>query len=249
MRQVEKITPKTLDSIEKIIRKGEDRYGTDELSEESYFIKAFTEYPLNNTPELVAMKIALVDTTQSTNLSRILGNKNYTTWGKNIVRKVFNLTDLVNKIIEMPNFDERIKAGDVSLVSELSKWSKDRGANIMSFFSKYCSYHNYHVYGRDDFPIYDSVVQQNLGRYLSFNETEQLFPNHRRDRRWLGLGEQDKCARIVGSEIENMKKNCKYEEFRLLIDNILELRGINPNNTKFQPRRKLDYLVWYSNRG
>lgn len=234
------ITSTSLNQIEDIIKNGNDRYSLDENAEDNAFNKAFKNFPLNKDPEIVAMKIALVDMTNSTNLGRILGNKDYLQNGKHIVRKVFTLSDLIRKIIFISDFDERVKEGDIALVSELTKWSKERGANLMSFFSKYCLYHNYCTYGKDDYSIYDSVLQQNLGAYLNLEEFKQLFPD-------IAIRETSNIAKLVANRIAKMKESCDYEAYWNLIDKILNLKNISDNQVMFK-RRKLDHFVWYLNR-
>lgn len=234
------ITPNNLNRIEGIIKNGNDRYSLDENAEGNAFNEAFKNFPLNKNPEIVAMKIALVDMTNSTNLGRILGNKDYYQGDKHIIREVFTLSDLIRKIISIENFDERVKQGDITLVSELTKWSKDRGANLMSFFSKYCLYHNYCTYGKDDYSIYDSVLQQNLGGYLIPEEFKQLFPN-------ITINESFDTAKFVANQIIKMKEACDYEAYWNLIDKILTLKNISDKQVRFK-RRKLDHFVWYLNR-
>jgi hypothetical protein len=73
-----------------------------------------------------AMKIALIDMTNSTNLNKHLS-------------KIY-LTRLIEKI-KSCNFDERVAKGDISLVGELAK----NEISLFSFFSKYCLYLNYYV--------------------------------------------------------------------------------------------------------
>lgn len=234
------ITPNNLNQIEGIIKSGNDRYSLDENAEDNAFNRAFKNFPLNKNPEIVAMKISLVDMTNSTNLGRILGNKDYYRGDKHIIREVFTLSDLIRKIISIEDFDERIKRGDIALVSELTKWSKDRGANLMSFFSKYCLYHNYCTYGKDDYSIYDSVLQQNLGAYLSLEEFEQLFPS-------IAINTEFDIIKFISNRIAKMKEACDYEAYWNLIDKILNLKNISDEQVRFK-RRKLDHFVWYLNR-
>lgn len=141
----EKITNNDLEKVAKDVADAK-RYG-----EEGKIIKAvLKKYPNNTDDAIIAMKIALIDMTNSTNLNKHLGN--------------IELGAMVKKIRES-NFDIRVKKGDLSLVSELSKWSKENGVNLFSFWSKYCLYHNVHCYERDDYSIYDSVVNQHLKKY------------------------------------------------------------------------------------
>lgn len=234
---MKRITPELLNNIENVMHSGKDRYAEDEM--EGFFSKAIKAFPKNDSPEIVVMKISLIDSTNSTNLSRLLGNKEYNVKGKKVTRKVFTLTELVKKIVSISDFDERIKNGDVSLVSELTKWGKDNGLNIMSFFSKYCLYHNYYVYNKDDYSIFDSVVRDNLGSYITKDEFKILFPEYKREPKDL--------ARTVANLISKMKDNCDYEAYHKLIGDILKFRNINEKDVP-KMRRKLDLLVWYMNR-
>lgn len=234
------ITANSLNGIWETMKSGNDRYSLDENAKDNAFERAFRNFPLNKEPEVVAMKIALVDMTNSTNLSRILGNKNYTQNGKQIVREVFTLSDLIKKIISIADFDERVERGDIALVSELTKWGDERGANLMSFFSKYCLYHNNCIYQKDDYSIYDSVLQNYLGDYLSPEDFRQLFPQAK-------LRANQTIRQAVASRIGKMKDACDYEAYWKLIDDILKLKKISDQQVKFK-RRKLDHLVWYSNR-
>lgn len=242
------ISEESLRNIRKRMRTGTSRYWLDELDENGFFYKAFKNYPKNDSPEIVAMKISLVDTTNSTNLSRILGDKRYKMYDKVIERKVFTFSELVQKILEI-DFDRRVEAGDITLVSELTKWGKDwgtekDGANIMSFFSKYCLYHNNISYNKDDYSIFDSVVQNNLGNYLSEQEFRKLFPNTKLRKSSNAEELHKNIARAVSLEIGKMKNNCDYESYHRLIGDILGMKNILINGM----RRNLDYLVWYDNR-
>ena len=69
-------------------------------------------------------------------------------------------------IVNIPNFDERVKSGDLTLVNDLAKWTKETlNKNLFSFISKYCLYHNVHCYDKDDYAIFDSVLCDNLYKY------------------------------------------------------------------------------------
>ena len=238
------ISEKTLNSIIDVMNAEDKRYAVDEMVSSGFFPNAFKKYPLNNEAEIVAMKMSLVDTTNSTNLGRLLGNKEYTSRGKRVKREVFAFSELIDKVLSMKNFDERIKNGDLSLVSELTEWGAERGANMMSFFSKYCLYHNYHAYDEDDYSIYDSVVRENLGKYITEEEYEAIFGVKLRKSK---LEKRQALANAVNNRLLDMKKNCDYEGFVNVMNKILEFRGINEKNVP-KMRRKLDLLVWYSNR-
>lgn len=68
----------------------------------------------------------------------------------------------VAKHILALNIDERLKAGDLSLVGAIQKVAiKDTEKNFYSFATKYCSHHNPLA-----FPIYDSYVDEVLYRFM-----------------------------------------------------------------------------------
>ena len=241
------ITPEALNSIEDVMRAGTDRYAIDEIAGDGFFVRAFKNYPKNTDKDIVAMKIALVDTTNSTNLGRLLGTKDFKDKsGKMVHKEVFTLSDLVDKIVSMKDFDDRVSSGDVSLVTELIKWGNARGLNATSFFSKYCLYHNYISYEHDDYSIFDSVVKENLGRYLTEAEAKAVLPGLRLVHR-NGKSESDILATAVSSRIEKMRTDCDYEAYHKLIGDILKLKNIDEKTVE-NPRRKFDYLVWYMNR-
>ena len=63
--------------------------------------------------------------------------------------------DLAKVILEIPNFDDRLAEGDPELVNIIAR---NIGAvNMFSFASKYCTYHNVEVCGRDDYFIFDGI--------------------------------------------------------------------------------------------
>lgn len=231
------VTPESLNYINEFMNRGNNRYTADE---NTVFEDALRQNPLNKDPATVAMKIALVDMTNSTNLSRLLGDKEFSMRGKKIERKVFTLSELISKIVSISDFDERVKQGDISLVSELTRWSKDNGTNMMSFFSKYCLYHNNCIYKRDDYSIFDSVLQNCIGKYLTPDEFAQVLPERK-------LRQNQTIASAVCSAICQMRSDCDYEAYWKLIDDILKLKGITDDNTPFK-RRKFDHFVWYLNR-
>jgi len=148
------------------------------------------KYPKNIDDDIIAMKIALIDMTNSTNLNKHLGS--------------IGLGAMIKKIQEL-NFDARVKIGDLSLVSELSKWSKEQGVNLFSFWSKYCLYHNVHCYGQDDYSIYDSVVNQHLKKYNS---------------------------KFTPSFFNKLRETFDYEGFVKCIDSVIKENNLNVKNVR-----------------
>lgn len=116
----------------------------------------FKKHPLNNNPLIVAAKIALVDTTYSTFLARY--------------KQKISLCDLVKIILSINDFDFLVKNGDAKAVTEIAKNSKSLyNINLFSFATKYCCLHNFYVYGRDDYSMYDRAVRMHLPLYAPKN--------------------------------------------------------------------------------
>lgn len=175
---------------------------------------ALINNPLNNDIAMVSMKISLIDITNGTNLSRNLGKNG-------------GLYKLSKKIVES-NFDERVKNGDITIIEELARFTKQEfNKNLFSFITKYCLYHNIHCYNRDDYAIYDSVLSKNLHRYIS-KENYKLITGQK----------------LTKNSFSKMKDNFNYELYLKIIDEILKQNNI----TVDKPHRKLDWFIWYKNR-
>lgn len=115
-------------------------------------------FPLHNDLNTIAMKIAVIDVTNSTHLSQYKS-------------RLF-LYDLAKVILEIPNFDDRLAEGDPELVNIIAR---NIGAvNMFSFASKYCTYHNVEVYGRDDYSIFDGIVKNTLPHYIQGLTTNKI---------------------------------------------------------------------------
>ena len=108
-----------------------------------------TRYPENVDLNIIAMKIALIDVTNSTQLSKY--------------KSKISLYDLAKFIKEIPNFDNRLETGDPELVRIIAK--NNNSINLFSFASKYCCYHNVEIYEKDNYSIYDSFVRDTLPYY------------------------------------------------------------------------------------
>lgn len=107
-------------------------------------------YPKHDDLNTIAMKIAVIDVTNSTHLSQY--------------KSQLSLYDLAKLILDIPAFDVRLAAGDPELVNIIAK---NVGAiNMFSFASKYCTYHNVEVYHRDDYSIFDGIVKESLPNYV-----------------------------------------------------------------------------------
>lgn len=206
---IEKITNEELELYAKKVR-DDIKYGGEGI----LIDEALKKMPLNNDKSIVAMKICLIDITNGTNLSRNLGKQG-------------GLYKLSEKIINS-NFDERVKAGDTSIIEEIARWTKKEfGKNLFSFITKYCLYHNVHCYDKDDYTIFDSVVSRNLYRYISKEDFEKITGR-----------------KLKANSFFKMKDEYNYNLYLKVINYIIE----NNNITVEKPHRKLDWLIWYKNR-
>lgn len=121
-------------------------YGTDYALLES----VLRRFPKNTDPEIVALKIALIDMTNSTNIGR--------------QRQKIVVTELASIITGIQDFDARIQQGDLSVVPIIAK--SNGSINLFSFASKYCTYHAVDVYDNDAYVIFDSVLKNALPKYV-----------------------------------------------------------------------------------
>lgn len=122
------------------------------------------KYPYNTDILEVAMKVSVIDVTNSTQLSKY--------------KATISLYDIAKIIVGISDFDQRVAKGDESLVEEIAHKSKAKGKNLFSFATKYCHYHNMFVYKRDDYSIYDGVVGKHLADYsLPENTISASTPN------------------------------------------------------------------------
>lgn len=209
IRNINCISNADLEEVTKKVKK-DNKYGREEILIDS----ALRQYPYNNDKALVAMKICLIDLTNGTNLMRNLGKNG----------GIYDLADKITKI----DFDKRVANGDLSLVNELSKWTKEKfGKNLFSFISKYCLYHNVHCYDRDDFVIYDSVLADNLYKYITNDEYKKLTGDI-----------------LYKNSLRKYKSSFRYEDYKKVIDFIIKKNNISVE----KPHRKIDWFIWYKNR-
>lgn len=140
-----KITNKNLDKIHELVME-DDKYGR----EYNLISDALKRFPNNNDVIEVAMKVALIDVTNSTNLSRHKRN--------------ISLVELAEVIVNIHDIDGRIERGDPTVVNEIAK--ANGKINLFSFASKYCCYHNHNLYGKDDYAILDTVLMKTMPQYF-----------------------------------------------------------------------------------
>lgn len=141
----DEITNETIEEVAVLVQ-NTDNYGP----ENELITRCLTKFPLNTDPDLVAMKVGLIDITNSTHLSQH--------------KSRISMVELAEVISSIPNIDERIAAGDPEVVNEIAR--SNGNINLFSFASKYCCYHNRNLYGRDDYSILDTVLKEYLPRYF-----------------------------------------------------------------------------------
>lgn len=103
------------------------------IAEERVLVAIFASYPRFDFAELMT-RVTLLNQFYSTAISDIRG--------------------VVNHILEVPNVEDRLVAGDISVVEDIAKVShRGKEWHHNSFASKFANFHN-----PDAFPIMDSLV-------------------------------------------------------------------------------------------
>jgi hypothetical protein len=139
------ITEANIEKQDRLVQ-ASDGYGKENL----IIHDVLNTYPKNDDLNTIAIKIALIDVTNSTHLSQY--------------KSQISLYDLANVILNIKDFDRRLSNGDSELVNIIAR---NTGAiNLFSFASKYCTYHNVEIYGRDDYSIFDGIVRKTLPHYV-----------------------------------------------------------------------------------
>lgn len=184
---MEYITNQDLEKYADLV-KNDIKYGHAEI----IIDKALKDNPQNDDIAMISMKISLIDITNGTNLSRNLGKED-------------GLYKLAEKISTV-DFDNRVRVGELTLVEELARWTKENlGKNLFSFISKYCLYHNVHCYDRDDYAIFDSVLCKNIYKYIEPDEYNRLTNKS-----------------LKGNSFFKMKEEYNYKQYMEVLNYILE---------------------------
>jgi len=146
----------TNDLIEEAHRqvKATNNYG----KEDDLITDCFKRFPLNNDITIVAMKVGLINITNSTHVSQH--------------KSLISAVEIAECIVNINNIDERIKNGDPEVVNEIAR--SNGNINLFSFATKYCCYHNKNLYGRDDYSILDTVLKDHLPDYFADITTGQI---------------------------------------------------------------------------
>lgn len=126
--------------------------------EDSLITDCFVRFPENTDVTVVAMKIGLIDITNSTHISQH--------------KSKISAVELAECIVRIKDIDKRIKNGDPEVVNEIARCNGK--INLFSFASKYCCYHNKNLYGKDDYSILDTVLKEHLPDYFDDITTRQI---------------------------------------------------------------------------
>ena len=138
------IINRTLEEVEQDVARSD--YGL----ENDLITSCLNRFPLNVDRDVIAMKIGLIDITNSTHLSQH--------------KSKINIVDLSEKILNIQDIDTRIRIGDPTVVNDIAK---NKNINLFSFASKYYCYHNRNLYGKDDYSIFDNVLKESLPLYFN----------------------------------------------------------------------------------
>ena len=131
-----KIPNPSKDEVKKYLQKWDslDNYVLQESSLDKLFLKT---YPNNTDINDILIKASSLNDFYSTN--------------------IFSIFSVAKHILEL-NIDERLKAGDETLVNDIAKIIiNNKNKNFYSFASKYCSHHY-----PTEYPIYDNYVEKVL---------------------------------------------------------------------------------------
>ena len=171
-------------------------------SNENKLIKdVLLRFPDNNDVNIVAMKIALIDVTNSTHLHQYKTNINLLELAEFITNK--NL-----------DFDNRVKLGDESLVVDIAK--NIGKINLFSFASKYCFYHNTMLYKKDDYAKFDGIVKDCLPLYaqkynVSYKDEKLTTRTLENLRKTFNYSEFKKIVKDVLKSITTSNKIAKFD--------------------------------------
>ncbi len=160
----------------------------------------FEQFPENKEPYQIAAKVLLLDKLYATQLFRY--------------KRLDFLGQLVENIRTIPHFDERVSAGDPSVVCEIYRGFDKK---LFSFATKYCCLHNTVVYGKDDYSIYNSSVRKYLPQYA-----------------------KKYGVKLTGTNLNKWVKDNDYASLNNAVDQVLDAAEINMKNRK----RAFDLFLW-----
>ena len=159
----------------------------------------FNENKLNNSKEIILIKVALVDSFYKTNLK--------------------DQISIAEHIFSLPSLDEDIAKGDIEVVERIAQQKK----YFVSFASKFCHFHN-----KNSFPIYDSYVCLALKKLLGwkgrkYGDFFAAINKFRNDNNLNGVKYEDIDKFLwmywLTDKLKNNKKNVNREILSLYEEN------------------------------
>lgn len=207
------ITEKNIELI-KFILKNDKKYMS-EFSEENNHIKNFIiDHKKTTDKEEILQIVKLIDKENSTHQNISGKNK-----GDN---RGYEIT--AEKICKIVNFYKDLENGKPELVNKIAKSIDTR--YTYSFASKYCSYMSRYLFNKDNYSIYDNVINNILPYYAYIYVDEYYIAK--------------KCSNI--NTVFFNKQNGDYKKYQNLIDRIIE--KVNEKKHFTISRKDFDYLLW-----
>lgn len=180
-----KVSNDSIEEIEKLVQ-ATNNYGPENVLIE----KCLTKFQKNTDSVEVAIKIALIDITNSTHLS--------------LQKSKISIVELADIITSIKDLDKKIENGDPEVVNEIAR--SNGKVNLFSFASKYCHYHNSIVYGKDDYSIFDTVLKKSLPKYFNNNNNNV---NKKELEKWRKNFEYKKYNDYITDELVNLQITVK----------------------------------------
>lgn len=170
-------------------------------SENELIVQVLQKFPENKDIDIVAMKVALIDVTNSTHLHQY--------------KAKINLKDIAELLTsEDLDFDNRVKRGDEFLVVDIARNKGNK--NLFSFASKYCFYHNSVLYKKDDYAKFDGIVKYCLPHYaqnrkILYNNKKITVNTLENFRKTFNYTDFKKIIKSVLADITTSNKIAKFD--------------------------------------
>lgn len=144
---------------------------------------------------------------------------------------------VVKKILDIDDFETRLKKEDADLVNEIAKAVPE--ISKFSFASKFCTYVSiYKDKNPNAYSIYDKVISEILPYYeWKFLPTTEIHAKINRNKKVVSTIETDFAK----------KGSFKYEGYNKLIGQIIE--AINKEKNLNLDRLTFDRMLWYYYKG
>ena len=191
---------------------------------------------LGNRKDLLYKVIESIDIINSTHLASE-GNAKNNDRGKNEKRNR-GRARVAAKIREIggKKLKQLLEQGDSNIVSIIA----DRevgGKHNFSFATKFCSYVSIYALGKDNYCIYDNVIQSVLPYYAYMYIDKDVYEEN-----YSNLYRTSRNGENI-SLVETYKENDDYKGYRNLIDDII--KGIKANNGVEVTYADFDHMLWY----